>query len=346
MQNDDLNAENILLKETASIQNLDAVKKALNGIDEVLQKDPAAKSTAEQTANPEEAEEQEDKENIEESEEEANDENATADTEDQVEAPQKKERKLWRERKKQYRLIAEKEALQKENDKLRNLLNNSLESGTYHYTQNAYLDLEKAKEQRKAAIQTGDIDALNSADENFQRALFKINEIERWEQQNKTVYKADATNNDINALHYTPPQQPQVSQVEQAIINDWFEQHPYLDKRSPKYDENLAVKIGGQIRQYEQRIVNGEIDDTIYSDKYFDYIDRYINSVRNPQKQTRHIGSANYVGGVRNARGQSSTAPKHPTEIELTPTEKEWVAAWGMSEEHYKQSKLKHLKGK
>src|SRR3954463_5755756 len=61
-------------------------------------------------------------------------------TEEEEATPVKEEKKpskIWKEKKRKYQAIAEKEALRVENEQLKQMLSESLNSGTYHYSKAA-----------------------------------------------------------------------------------------------------------------------------------------------------------------------------------------------------------------
>ena len=56
-----------------------------------------------------------------------------------------KEKKFWKERREKYKALAERDKFAAELEELRSQRDKALEVGNYHYGQNAYSDLEKAK---------------------------------------------------------------------------------------------------------------------------------------------------------------------------------------------------------
>lgn len=323
------NTPDTFAQELEAVHNLDAVKDTLAAIDKAMEEtDDDLKVPQEKIENEDNTEkDQEVPETVEQDETlQENEEGGVIDEKDN-------KPKLWKEKKKRYRLIAEKAELQKENDKLRELLSKAMESGKYHYTQNVYLDLETAKEHRNAALLAGDVDAFNKADEAYHTAFFKVNELKKWEDQmaSRRSYQNDNTQ--------------QLQETEKAIIEDWFEQHPYLNQASSQYDQDLAQKVQKFAQQYDEQIMRGAVNDNYYSDKYFERMDNYIDSLRNKPKTTttsnRNSGSAAFVGGVRNVRNGGESSNKPVTQVELSPLERRWAQDLGISEEQYKQSKLK-----
>ena len=154
---------------------------------------------------------------------------------------EKKKSKIWKEKKRKYQAIAEKEALYQENLQLKQMLSESLNSGTYHYGKSAYADLDKAKENKRRAIEEGDLDSLIEADISLTKAVHTINDLEKWAYTEERGKPTPAKqNNDYEQSEYTTPR---FNEREQELAKDWLEDHQYLDPNSGQYNVNMANKV-------------------------------------------------------------------------------------------------------
>jgi len=261
------------------------------------------------------------------------------DEEKQIDKVQKK---LWKEQKRKYQAIAEKESFKEENEKLKQMLNESLNSGTYHYGKNAYTELERAKENKKKAIEEGNIDALLDADVSLTKAIQTINELEKW-----------AYNNDLNKNKTTPEAlskpttQSYYSEIEHEIASDWLENHPYLQPNSDKYKQQFASKVAEFINHLDTNLAKNNQMDTYFSEQYFQTIDKYINDLHGKvQKNTKNVEAANHIGGVRNSYAGNNGTGTNPTQIVLSADERRMCANAGITEKDWLRHKLEDLKSK
>ena len=250
-----------------------------------------------------------------------------------------KDDKLWKIKKDKYRALAAKEALMQENLQLKQMLNESLNSGTYHYGKSAYADLEKAKESKKRAIEEGNIDALIESDIALTKALNTVNDLEKWaynESQNK-----------VKSQEYTQEEpQSNFTSVEHEIASDWLDNHSYLQPTSPDYNPKLATQVAGFINHLDANLAkNGQMD-AYFSEPYFKTIESYIAEIKNePQKTAKKIESVAHIGGVRNSyTGSVNNKASSPTQMILTADERRMCANAGISEKEWLKYKLEDLK--
>lgn len=250
---------------------------------------------------------------------------------------EKKKTKLWKEKKQKYRLIEEKQALYQENLQLKQMLSESLNSGTYHYGKSAYADLDRAKDNKKKAIENGDLDSLLEADVALTKAIHTINDLEKWayseDQRKPTSIQHEQTEYRFN-------------EREQEIARDWLEDHEYLNRGSDKYDVTLANKVANFVNALDANLHHQGSSDAIFSDEYFDTIDNYISTVKKESpRNSKNSSSVAPVGAVRNSYTSSGGGKaSNITQMVLTPDEKRICSNLGMSEKEWLKYKLEDLK--
>lgn len=271
-------------------------------------------------------------ENVEEKEESAPEETFL---EEESETPKKKDKKLWKEIKRKYQVMAEKEALLKENAQLKQMLEESLSSGTYHYGKSAYGELERAKENKKRAIEEGNIDGLIEADLALTKAMNAISDLEKWAYNGNT--KKPETQAPTNNNSY--------GETESEIISDWLDDHPYLQPTNSKYNSTLASQVANFVNRLDSTIEKNGQQDAYFSEDYFNAIDNYIESLKKGQtKAAKTAEAAAHVGGVRNSYSSSPTQTGSSKQIILTADEKRMCANAGIKEEEWLKYKLEDLK--
>lgn len=250
-----------------------------------------------------------------------------------------KEKKFWKERREKYKVLAERDKLAAELEELRSQRDKALEVGNYHYGQNAYSDLEKAKLLKKKAIEEGDIDALTEADIALVRAANAIDEVERWNAQTKVQNNTqDDAQTSQNNTH-------NISLAQQEMAKDWLESHPELNPASRNYDAAFAQKVGNYINALDRNIANSGQSEHYFSDSYFEAVDNHIDSLRKPVvKNNIPPASADNVAGVKKSyQSHVSSQGRNTQKIILTADEKRMASNAGISEEDWLKYKIEDL---
>ena len=324
---------------SADLDNsLDAPEDA-SGLIEIQQ----ALEEIERLKNEEESSEEESNEE-ESSEEESNEEESSeVNVKSSKEEPQKLD-KIWKIKRSRYKALAEKRAALEENARLKEMLAESLDSGTYHYGKTTHSELEKAKEFKKRAIEEGDVDALIEADMALSRAVNNVNELEKW--QSSSAQNSSQVNNE--------PAPEAYDEIEQAIATDWLDNHTYLQPDSGEYNPELASEVSQFIKHLDGALVKNGQQDAYFSEEYFEEIDKYIVEVNNrihagnknkAQKNAKNLESAAHIGSVRNSYS-SSPSSKTPSsrQLILSADEKRMCANAGITEKDWLRYKLEDLK--
>jgi len=257
---------------------------------------------------------------------------------------EKKKSKIWKEKKRKYQAIAEKEALYQENLQLKQMLSESLNSGTYHYGKSAYADLDKAKENKRRAIEEGDLDSLLEADISLTKAIHTINDLEKWAYTEERGKPTPAKqNNDYEQSGYT---NSSFNEREQEIAKDWLEDHQYLDPNSGQYDVNMANKVAKFINDLDVNLNHNGNEAALFTDEYFDHIDDYISKIKKESpKNIKGLDAVAPVGAVRNSYTSSMGGKTAgPTQMILTSDEKRMCSNAGISEKDWLRYKLEDLK--
>jgi hypothetical protein len=260
---------------------------------------------------------------------------------------EKKKNKLWKEKRRKYQAIAEKQALYEENLILKEgirerdeMLKEALNSGTYHYGKSAYADLQRAKDNKKKAIEEGDLDSLLEADVALTKAIHTINDLEKWAYSEGQRKSGPAQYNNYEQPEY------RFNEREQEIARDWLEDHEYLDPTSKKYDVNMATKVISFTQDLDANLQHRGAADVIFSEEYFDTINNYISTIKKEsQKNSKNSNSVAPVGAVRNSYASSINGKaSNTTQVVLTPDEKKICSNLGMSEKEWLKYKLEDFK--
>jgi hypothetical protein len=196
-----------------------------------------------------------------------------------------------------YRALAEKEEALRRADRLEQMLKESLNSGTYHYGRNVYSELERAKEDKRRAIDEGDAEGLIEADVSINKALLAINELEKW-----------GNESEVSNSSYEPEISNEVIYTE--IANDWLDTHPYLQPHSRSYNPKVAEKVSEFVNYLDYNLQRNNESNAIFSEDYFNTIDNYIDSLRVSKKDnSKNIESLSNVSSVRNSSAYAKERP-------------------------------------
>ena len=315
--------EDLELHETSEATNLDEMQKAFDQIEKHKQ----GEEIEEPTEGTEQSEAEEETEQLE-SEEEP----------EESKRPRKK--KSYDVRREKYRLLTENEALRRQLQETKQVLEDSVYSGTYHYSQNVYSELEHAKAQVKQAINNGDADALATSISAVTNATNKINELEKLVPQEREDRGRQQSYSPSPERQTQPERQ---TSIQDELASDWMMEHPELDQQSEYYNPTLTKKVATFVNDLDQRIARSGKSHALYTPEYFDILDRFIHDVQT-NKNNRQPESSRYVGGVRSQSRSINGSANSTTKIILTADEKRMAANSGVPEKIWLQHKIEEIR--
>lgn len=342
------NNESDLIAQAQEAQNMPELLNAFDGIEKIKGNLPEEEEVQAQEENEDPQEETQEVEAQEQENEEPEDE--IEEEEITLKSPTKdkkadKYRKLQNDK---YRALAEKEEALQELARMKDMLEQSLSSGTYHYGKNVYSDLDKAKADFQRTFNEGDEKGLLDAQLALIKAQYSVSELEKWanESDNKKQYQV----NNYVASNNQPQNDPYQETLYKEIANDWLESHPYLKPHSRSYDPKLAGDVNNFITKLDNNLYRNNNEDAIFSEEYFYTIDNYISSLTAPKRDnSREIESLSNAGGVRSSSSAGAVTRGQPKiQIKLTKEEKIMADNAGVSHNDwlkYKIDDLKNYKG-
>lgn len=254
--------------------------------------------------------------------------------EEKVEA--KKVRK-WQKKQEVYN---KNHALAQENEQLKaylyhmqDLLNKSVDQGSYHYEEQVKGELEKAQDKFAKAAEEGDAKMAAVATTEIARIQADMADYER---KKRNMGRAEQNTSVIDDKEVSTTIDPEAGvRVQNAY--EWIKDNPELKKGSKRYDENLNKQVVPFIKKLEDKLYTTNQKHLIASDLYFEIIDQYIDSIKNLKTKTN-----GYNGSTSSRYASNSVGVGYIPE--LTKEQKRAAAAFGMSEKEYMQSFKKHEK--
>lgn len=274
--------------------------------------------------------------------------------------------KVQRER---YAALNEIENLRKENERLQSLAQQNAQSAMYNHDQAIGMKLEQAKAAKAAAYDSADTEGLIKADELFAEAMSLKAESDRWKAEQKYIQSQQQQRQQPQAQD-EQQQQYQQDTADDVEINEeaenWLANNTWFDAKSPDFNQSLAQLAHNYSLALEQEyIIRGE-QDKIFTQDYFDDIDRYIGeryfddggepeqqrsaprpAVRRPPANNQQQSSRmnlNMKQVRQNVAPVGKTvkqaAPANPNRVVLTAREREFAKSMNLKPEEYAKHKL------
>jgi len=328
--------ENIELEQPGhviqDVSGLDEIQKALQEIERLDSNNSEDLKEVKEAGSEKESEENSD----EDSNESFGEDSIETETNEESKPRKKKDKTLWKAQRQKYKALSERDELLEENKRLKEMLDESINSEAYHYSKNAYGDLERAKELKKRAIEEGDIDLVMDADIAMTKAVQNINELERWatSEEQKAAQNYKTTNNNAQQ------QEQAFGYKEQEMVRDWLDEHPYLEPTSEQYNPQLANKVANYAQTIENQLTANNRRDLLFSDEYFDAIDEYVGSLRKEESRSKKIDSVAPVGGVTKNYNSVTKSKSGPSKVILTADERRMCHNAGLDEKDWLKYKL------
>lgn len=243
-------------------------------------------------------------------------------------------RKLYNDR---YRARIEKEEALKRVAELEAMLEESLSTGTYHYGKSVYAEQDKAKQDAKKAFDEGNIDAYLEAQIALTKATNAVHDLERW------ANESEAKRNSFSNQRSNYSNQEYDNQaIQQDIVNDWLDTHPYLKINSKNFDPTMYGNVTSFISRLENNLQKNDATDVIGSEEYFDTIDDYIKSIKAPKRDSarnrEYLANASGVRKVSTSGNSKSSLPDN--QVTLNTDEKELAERLGYSNQEYLKFKI------
>lgn len=236
--------------------------------------------------------------------------------------------KLYLEKKRRKSLYAEREQLVKENKRLQEAFNGTVDLNKDLYSANLYNDLKKVKEIKRQALMGEDPDLVVEVDEIQQKILLRIHDFE-----NRQV-EYQSNQEDIE-----PEEQEGYTQEQLQTAQEWLEENPEISEGTDEYDPKIQKDVHKFVDKLDKELKKAGRGDVILSDGYFQFIDKYISKIK------RNVDTDGYsksnVGGIRNNFAPTTTGT---IKVELTKEDKRIIDQLNLSEKDYLRSKIERIK--
>lgn len=201
--------------------------------------------------------------------------------------------------------------LQGEVQRLKSLLVQASDTTSYHWNKSLYQDLAQIKQKKEVALATGNKDALFDADVEMFDILQRIREAEQYKDTGKNYQQNQAP---VATESYQEPEQEIENEdytVEEAIIEEWIEDHPQLNASSQSYNPRLTLHMQRFITDYDNYLSEQGYGHMIYSGEYLQVLENEITKATKAYVRPTTVPKAapaptSHVGGVRNVAPSNS----------------------------------------
>ena len=241
--------------------------------------------------------------------------------------------KYYKEKQKRKNVYIERQRLEKENQELKTILDNAMNNNTELYGKDLYNDLEKIKSIRKQALLGEDADLLLEADEIYNKTLFRINEFEKFKENNKSIVEKPLEQKENDYVEEN-------KQLETA--KEWLTEHPELLEGTNKFNPRIQKEVASFIEQLDNELKTRGRANEILTEDYLDVIDEFIETIKvNPPKEGY---TTSKVGGVRNNFSNFSNPQSGTMKVTLTEFDKRMAKDLKLTEKEYLIAKIEDMK--
>lgn len=215
--------------------------------------------------------------------------------------------------------------LQRENEQLRASADLSSQAAMLHYEEGVAERLEKARQFKLQALESGDLQAQVDADIQMQAATTDAINLNNWKAQQALLEQQTQNPGYDEEAYYN-------TMREQQAVN-WISQNgEWLHPQSPNYDAWMADQLDAYCEKFDNNLFRNGLDHAMYTPEYFQVLDNHVNALKHNRRgngygrrelSMRSSGSA--VSPVRGAHSAQSEYTGQPNYRKLSADEKEIV---------------------
>jgi hypothetical protein len=276
-------------------------------------------------------------ENSEEEEVDASEEPSEDEQEEEEEVDEKEllREKLYAEKKRRKGLYAERQNLAKENEALKKLVSNNIDTTVGLYAKDLYNELDKVK-QLKRDVLVGNVPEsmteseraamIIDADEVQQMILLKLNDLKNKQIDNQSEEDTEVEGEEINE-----------ERLETA--KEWLEDNPELIEGSDEYDPKLHKDVYKFTNKLDRELRKAGKENIILSDTYFRLLDKYVDSIK------RKVDTDGYAkSNVGSTRNNFASKGNGTFKVVLTEADKWVMSSMGIPEKEYIKTIIEEMK--
>lgn len=242
------------------------------------------------------------------------------------------------------------ERAQQKISELERMHDTAAKAALYSHDRAAQLQMETAKKQKQAAIESGDVQAQIDADVALSHAAQEVKRAEEWRLQSELSQRQAQE----SQQQYYAPQPSFDANLTQSFVN----RHPWVNPNSDEYEPDAAEIVTNYSDQLDNYLHQNNAAHIIGTPAYFNELEAFIykmsqavqqqaqqqqqpyypqQSYQQPrQGQVRMRNPQSHVSGVSYGAASRGGSPTAPTR--LTPAQKEMAKSLNISEKDFQKS--------
>lgn len=243
--------------------------------------------------------------------------------------------------------------MRQEQERLKGVADSSTRTALNHFDEAVKQRLNAAKEKKRKALESGDIDAQTEADVELGLATAEYQEANRLKAQQKMYDDQRQTQDYNNQQPYAQPyetgyQQPYQQQITPEVayqVQQFSNENPWFDSRSEDYNEEMADVMNYVVRELDSNMARSGYGAYIQnSPEYWEVVNQRARELVQHKRQGMG-GDLNMrqtrgpVSGVR--QGGFSQGQPQSRQSRLSPEERETAKMLGLDEKTYLQYRTK-----
>jgi hypothetical protein len=190
-----------------------------------------------------------------------------------------------------YQALDELARTRDELEKTRAMADLTAQSAMRHYDDNVIQRLEKARQLKASAYESGDIQSQVDADVELSIATNELHNLNTWK---------------VQQSYRQPIQEPSYAPSPYAgkepVIQDWIRDNSWVNPQSNDYDPDLTDQVARYCQEYDNNLINAGYGDAIFSEQYREKINEFVD----------HFRQSNYHQGRRELNMRTSRSPVSP----------------------------------
>lgn len=261
-------------------------------------------------------------------------------SEDEVQKPKVKKRdpaqtrinQIMREK---FRAEDEAQKLREENQKLQQMVSFSTKAAMDQYEESAYQRLEKARNLKAAALESGDLEAQVNADTELALAATEVNNL------NRVKVQQNLQQQNYQEPPYIPPEV-----LNQQEATRWVEMNDWFNPNSVNYDEDLAKATQVAANMLDAYCYRTGQPHKIMSRDYFEELDNYVSNIQAQSgyhNQRRDLPMRAAKTNVSPVRSGAVAETNTRQQYKLSAEEKDMARRLGIDEKTMMQSVIRDM---
>jgi hypothetical protein len=232
-----------------------------------------------------------------------------------------------------------------------------------HYESAAKERLDRAKDMRLSALESGDPKTIADTDVELSKAVYEYEKLRNYKAEQQFQNESEQTAAELryqaqqNSPYNPYPAKPNLTEENMATANDWAAKNDWFKTNSKNYDaikHDIANQVLDNLDKY---CYDNGLGNLIGSREYFDTLDQQLNNypqfqkgTNMPRQQTQKSYSQQPQRSNMVAPARGRTAPtsynggSQKQNTPLSAAEKNMIQRLGVTEESYRFHKQRKMK--